>query len=191
MIEWTKSPVWLEQAFDAALPEDDSIERRQMFGYPAAFVGGNMATGLFGEQLIVRLSEERRAALLAEPGSAPFEPMPGRQMKEYVVVSPALVSDPDALKRWIGEAATYAASLPSRAKRAAEKAGKRTARKKVAKQAAKKVAKQASKKPAKAAAKRPTKRPTKKPTKKATKKATRRTPAKSKSRGSRRRTSTR
>jgi len=185
MIEWTKSPVWLEQAFDAALPEDDSIERRQMFGYPAAFVGGNMATGLFGEQLIVRLSEERRAALLAEPGSAPFEPMPGRQMKEYVVVSPALVSDPDALKRWIGEAATYAASLPSRAKRAAEKAGKRTAKKKVAKKAAKKVAKQAAKKPVKAAAK----RSTKKPTKKATKKPTRKSPGKSKPRGSRRRTS--
>ena len=92
MIEWTKSPVWLVEAFDAALPADASLERRQMFGYPAAFMGGNMATGLFKEQLIVRLPEDRRAELLAEPGSLPFEPMPGRQMKEYIVVSPALAT---------------------------------------------------------------------------------------------------
>jgi TfoX/Sxy family transcriptional regulator of competence genes len=149
MIEWTRSPVWLVQAFDAALPGDDSIERRQMFGYPAAFVRGNMATGLFREQLIVRLPEGRRAALLAEPGSAPFEPMPGRPMKEYVVVSPALVSDQRELKRWIGEAASYAASLPARARRAAKKTTKKTTKKagnKAGKKAPSKATKAASKK---------------------------------------------
>ncbi|HET6145953.1 MAG TPA: TfoX/Sxy family protein [Polyangia bacterium] len=109
------------EAFDAALPREASIERRKMFGYPAAFVRGNMATGLFREQLIVRLPEERRMELLAEPGSTPFEPMPGRPMKEYVVVSPALVSDARTLRRWIREAAAYAASLPARAKKTARK----------------------------------------------------------------------
>jgi TfoX/Sxy family transcriptional regulator of competence genes len=147
MIEWTKSPVWLVEAFDAALPDDVDVERRQMFGYPAAFVGGNMATGLFQEQLIVRLPEERRATLLAEPGSLPFEPMPGRAMKEYVVVSPALVSDARELKRWIAEAAAYAASLPARAARTARKSAKR-ALKKTAKATAKK--RQPAKKLAKA-----------------------------------------
>jgi TfoX/Sxy family transcriptional regulator of competence genes len=165
MIEWTRSPVWLVQAFDAALPSDASIERRQMFGYPAAFVRGNMAAGLFREQLIVRLPERRRAELLAEPGSTPFEPMPGRPMKEYVVVSPALVSDSRELKRWIGEAATYAASLPARASRAAKKTPKKAA-KTAAKTAAKKVGQKALK-GVKTAAK-ATKRATKTAAKKAT-----------------------
>jgi TfoX/Sxy family transcriptional regulator of competence genes len=129
MIEWTKSPVWLVEAFDAALPREASIERRKMFGYPAAFVRGNMATGLFKEHLIVRLPEERRLELLAEPGSTPFEPMPGRPMREYVVVSPALVSDAQTLRRWIGEAAAYAASLPARAKTSAKKTKKATKKK--------------------------------------------------------------
>jgi TfoX/Sxy family transcriptional regulator of competence genes len=129
MMEWTKSPVSLLQAFDEALPGGGKVERRKMFGYPAAFVGGNMATGLFQEHLIVRLPEKRRAALLAEPGSAPFEPMPGRPMKEYVVVSPAIVSDRRELQRWIGEALAYAASLPSRSKKTAKKKTTKAAKK--------------------------------------------------------------
>jgi TfoX/Sxy family transcriptional regulator of competence genes len=119
MMEWTKSPVALIQAFDAALPNKAAVERRKMFGYPAAFVGGNMATGLFQEHLIVRLPETRRAVLLGEPGSTRFEPMPGRPMKEYVVVSPAIVSDRRALQSWIGEALTYAGSLPPKSKKSA------------------------------------------------------------------------
>ena len=176
MIEWTKSPVWLVEAFDAALPSDPDIERRQMFGYPAAFVGGNMATGLFKEQLIVRLPEERRATLLAEPGSAPFEPMPGRPMKEYVVVSPALVLDARELKRWIAEAAAYAASLPARARQTAGKAGKRAA-KKLAKSAAKSAAKKPAKKATKTAGKKATKAVRKPASKKRT--ATKKPPARS------------
>lgn len=170
MIEWTKSPVWLVEAFDAALPDDVDVERRQMFGYPAAFVGGNMATGLFKEQLIVRLPEERRATLLAEPGSLTFEPMPGRAMKEYVVVSPALVSDARELKRWIAEAAAYAASLPARAARTASKSAKRAEKRTAKKQTPKSATKKGTKKATKSATKSATKKATK-AAKSATKKA--------------------
>ena len=31
--------------------------RKKMFGYPAAFVGGNMATGLFADRWVVRLPD--------------------------------------------------------------------------------------------------------------------------------------
>jgi TfoX/Sxy family transcriptional regulator of competence genes len=157
MIEWTKSPVWLVQAFDAALPRGAGIERKTMFGYPAAFVRGNMATGLFREQLIVRLPEKRRGALLAEPGSAPFEPMPGRQMREYVVVSPTLVSDPHTLKHWIGEAAAYAASLPTRAKQTAKSPKKKTSANKTPKK--KMATKKANKTSGKTKSGRKTKQP--------------------------------
>ena len=51
---WRKSSPELIAAFDAALPDDRRVQRRKMFGYPCAFTGGNMFTGLHQENLIVR-----------------------------------------------------------------------------------------------------------------------------------------
>jgi len=116
MMNWRKSPEALVATFQAALPGDGSAERRQMFGYPAAFVNGRMATGLHQEDLIVRLPEARRRTLLEQPGARTFEPMPGRPMKEYVIVPPAVVDDAAKLRAWIREAIAYTASLAPRAK---------------------------------------------------------------------------
>jgi hypothetical protein len=116
MTKWRKSPEELAATFHGALPADPSVVRRQMFGYPAAFVDGNMATGLHQEDLVVRLPAPRRQALLGTPGARIFEPMPGRPMKEYVVVPPAVVAKPPALRGWISEALAYAATLPSKKK---------------------------------------------------------------------------
>lgn len=116
MMNWRKSPEALVATFQAALPTDGSAERRQMFGYPAAFVNGRMATGLHQEDLIVRLPEARRRVLLEQPGARTFEPMPGRPMKEYVIVPPAVVDDAAELRAWIREAITHTASLPRKAK---------------------------------------------------------------------------
>jgi hypothetical protein len=46
-----------------------SAERRKMFGHPCAFVGGNMATGLFADSWMVRLPDTERTELL--PSTAP------------------------------------------------------------------------------------------------------------------------
>ena len=118
---WRKSPPELIAAFDAALPADRRVQRRTMFGYPCAFTGGNMFTGLHQENLIVRLPEGERARLLREPGAAVFEPMPGRQMKEYVTVPPELVEDREALRGWMTTALDYAASLPAKGSKPAGK----------------------------------------------------------------------
>jgi len=88
-----------------------------MFGYPAAFVNGNMATGLHQEQVIVRLPAAERKALLAKPGARTFEPMPGRPMVEYIVVPPNLVVKAAALHGWIVKAVAYARSLPPKIKK--------------------------------------------------------------------------
>lgn len=90
--KWRKSPPELITAFEAAFPGAPA-ERRQMFGYPAGFVGGNMFTGLFQEDWFVRLGEPKLSTLLKRPGARLFEPMPGRQMKNYVVLPPDTVDD--------------------------------------------------------------------------------------------------
>ncbi len=101
---WTKAPPELVELFYAALPEDPAVERRKMFGYPCAFVNGNMFTGVFAELIMVRLPDEQRAELLAIEGAAPFEPMAGRPMKEYVVLPESVLRNERALKGWIDKA---------------------------------------------------------------------------------------
>ena len=41
---WVKSSESLIEAFHEALPDDDGIERRKMFGFPCAFANGKMFT---------------------------------------------------------------------------------------------------------------------------------------------------
>jgi TfoX/Sxy family transcriptional regulator of competence genes len=87
-----------------------------MFGYPCAFVNGNMFGGLHEERLFVRLDEAGRRRLLREPGATPFEPMPGRRMTEYVVVPHPLTNR--NLPKWLRAALRYAAGLPPKPGRA-------------------------------------------------------------------------
>jgi len=89
-----------------------------MFGYPCAFVNGNMFAGLFQTGLFVRLSEPERKEFLCLKGATPFEPLPGRVMREYVTAPAEMVNDPKAAARWVSKAYAYAASLPPKVRKA-------------------------------------------------------------------------
>jgi TfoX/Sxy family transcriptional regulator of competence genes len=62
--------------FASIVPEHPAVTIRPMFGLLSAFVNGNMFMEIFGEDVLVRLPEEDRAALLREGGRA-FEPIGG------------------------------------------------------------------------------------------------------------------
>jgi hypothetical protein len=109
---WTKSPPELVVRFEAAISRQPGAERRIMFGFPAAFFGGNLATCLFQDTWAIRLAAPERGELLALPDARPFEPVPGRRMREYVVMPAAVVADDAALDAWLTRAAAHAASLP-------------------------------------------------------------------------------
>jgi TfoX/Sxy family transcriptional regulator of competence genes len=115
---FSKSPPELVERFDAVTAEIDDAERRQMFGYPALFVGGYHVAGLYQESMIVRLAETHRAELLAVPGSGPFEPMPGRTMGGYAVLAPSIVADDAAVRRWLERAVEHVRSLPPKVPKA-------------------------------------------------------------------------
>jgi len=127
---WRKSPEELVQKFGELVPRDPRVEQRKMFGYPAAFAGGNMFMGLHQDKLILRLPETQYADLLSLDGASVFEPMPGRPMREYVVVPPALLSDSDAIQLWTARALDYVASLPDKKKKPATRKGGTPGRKK-------------------------------------------------------------
>src|SRR5438309_3586158 len=93
MPSWSKSPGHLQEAFAAALDRFPDAERRQMFGYPAAFVNGNMWTGLHTTNWVVRLPEPAREELLRIDGARPFEPVPGRPMTGFATLPPSVLGN--------------------------------------------------------------------------------------------------
>ena len=127
---WRKSSEALVQRFAELVPPDPRVERRQMFGYPAAFAGGNLFMSLFEESMILRLAEAHRAELLSLARARLFEPMPGRPMREYIVVPDAMVGDSNAVRTWVERALGYATSLPAKKSKGAAKKSTATGRKK-------------------------------------------------------------
>jgi TfoX/Sxy family transcriptional regulator of competence genes len=120
---WQKPDAGLVELLDAAvagLELDAPVDFRPMFGCPAYFTGGNMFAGVWQDSVMLRLPEDQRELAYAA-GAKPFEPMPGRPMKEYVALPAAMVEDPAQTAGWVGRAAACAASLPPKQKKVRKK----------------------------------------------------------------------
>ena len=124
---WRKPDADLVALLDAIIAGSDvdaPVDFRPMFGCSAYFIGGNLFAGVWQDMVMLRLPEDQRE-LACAAGAAPFEPMPGRPMKEYVAMPARMVGDPATAAGWVGRAAAYAASLPPKQKkpRAKKRAG--------------------------------------------------------------------
>ena len=123
MSPWDKPNEKLVKLLDeivATLEFDAPVDYRPMFGCPAYFTGGNLFAGVWQETMMLRLSVDERAEVTAA-GGRPFEPMPGRAMKEYVALPPDMMADRDVASLWVRKAAAYAASLPPKEKKPRKK----------------------------------------------------------------------
>jgi TfoX/Sxy family transcriptional regulator of competence genes len=87
------------------------VDERKMFGGIAYLVAGNMACGVMGEDLMVRMAPGDAAALESEPGARRFD-MGGRPMKGWLLVAPEITADDGELERWVRRGEEFAASLP-------------------------------------------------------------------------------
>ena len=86
---------------------------KKMFGGVGFMLHGNMACGVNGEDLIVRVGPESYESVLAKPHTRPFD-MTGRPMKGWVVViAEGYKADRD-LKAWVQRGVEYALSLPAK-----------------------------------------------------------------------------
>jgi TfoX/Sxy family transcriptional regulator of competence genes len=113
---WKKSDPAIVERFGQILDRHPDVERRKMFGYPAAFVGGNMVTSLHEDSWIVRLPEAEQAEARAA-GATSFDPMGGRPMKSYVVLPRPVIDDDDAVAGWVSRAIEHGRALPVKAKK--------------------------------------------------------------------------
>lgn len=114
-MQWKKTPPQLAATFDKAAPKDPRVVRKPMFGYPALFLNGNMFAGTFQDKIVARLPEADREKAIKN-GVKQFEPMPGRPMKEYIVIPATDVAEPAALASWIERARRHAETLPAKSK---------------------------------------------------------------------------
>ncbi len=116
-MKWRKPSEDLVALLDEIVPQGEAaVEFKPMFGGPCYWSGGNMFAAVHQESIFVRLGEQDRAELLAEPGAHLFEPMEGRPMREYVVFPEAMLTDKEALRAWMSRGLAYAASLPPKEK---------------------------------------------------------------------------
>ncbi len=119
MPSFAKSPPELVERFATLLGRRPDVERRQMFGYPAAFVGGNLVTSLHNASWVVRLGPDATAELLAIDGAGRFEPMPGRPMNGFSTLPPSIVADDQALDDWVDRAIAFGRTMPPKPAKAA------------------------------------------------------------------------
>ena len=114
--EWEKAPPELAERFSETVSSLPGAQVRKMFGYPAGFLNGHLFTGIFASSWFVRLPDEGRAELAAAGGTE-FSPMPGRPMREYLVMPEAIAADANAAEPWIRQAMDFVSHLPPKAKR--------------------------------------------------------------------------
>jgi TfoX/Sxy family transcriptional regulator of competence genes len=106
-------------AYDEALAERvrdvlslrEALSERKMFGGVGFMLGGNMACGVRGDELIVRLSPEEAERAFAEPHARPFD-LTGRPMKGWILVAADGLGSDEELASWVDAGADFAASLP-------------------------------------------------------------------------------
>jgi TfoX/Sxy family transcriptional regulator of competence genes len=101
-----------ERARDA-IAFREGVTEREMFGGITFMLAGNMACGVIGDELMVRVGPEQYEAALAEPGTRPMD-FTGRAMKGMVYVAAKALLDDAALAAWVDRGASYAGSLPAK-----------------------------------------------------------------------------
>lgn len=105
--------------YDEALADDirarianhSGLTEKQMFGGIAFMVNGNMAVGVSGSELMVRVGRDAHDEAIALPGARIFD-MSGRPMRGWVLVSADGMATDTDLDTWIRRGVSFAETLP-------------------------------------------------------------------------------
>ena len=101
----------LAERIRRVLPGDLSVRERKMFGGLAFMLDGHMACGVMGPDLMLRIGPGRSERALAEPHVRRMD-FTGKPLKGFVYVAPEGVASEETLRRWVEQAAAFAATLP-------------------------------------------------------------------------------
>ena len=125
MATWTKPPQGLVDLFHESLPRDGRATLRRMFGLPCVSVNGNMAAGVFQDGVFARLPPETFERMTRELGARPFEPMPGRASKTYLMLPDEILADEERLAEMLAEAIGFTDAMPAKERKPAKPRARR------------------------------------------------------------------
>ena len=97
---------------DELAPVADIAEKK-MFGGISFLLNGNMAVGVIGDEMCVRIGSEGFDELLAQPGARIFD-FSGRPMKGWLMVGAAGLDNETSFARWVERGVAFAGSLPAK-----------------------------------------------------------------------------
>lgn len=101
----------LAQRLNEILAAVPGIVEKKMFGGIGYLVGGNMACGIIGEDLIIRVGPDKYDDSLQMRHARPFD-FTGRPMKGWIMVSPEGYESDSHLHEWAERGLEFAYSLP-------------------------------------------------------------------------------
>ena len=89
------------------------LVEKQMFGGIGFMVQDNMAVGVIGDELMVRIDKAATDQALEQPGARIFD-FTGLPMKGWVMVGDPGITVDDDLDQWVQQGVDYALSLPAK-----------------------------------------------------------------------------
>ncbi|HEU5156627.1 MAG TPA: TfoX/Sxy family protein [Streptosporangiaceae bacterium] len=99
------------------LAREAGVAEQRMFGGLAFLINGNLSVAASGQGgLLVRMDPEKSEALIDDKGVRPMV-MRGREMRGWLRVDAATVSDSARLRQWVTRGVDYAKSLPAKSSR--------------------------------------------------------------------------
>jgi TfoX/Sxy family transcriptional regulator of competence genes len=94
----------------ALLADQADVQERKMFGGLRFLCGGNMACGIVGEELMVRVGPDGWSDALKEPHAREMN-FTGRSMKGMVYIGVDGFAEDGDFARWVEQGTSYARSL--------------------------------------------------------------------------------
>ena len=95
------------------LADQSGLTEKKMFGGLAFMVQGNMACGISGDNMMVRISPDEMDSAVAQAHVRPFD-MTGRPMKGWILVAPDGLEADEDLSVWVRRGVDFALTLPSK-----------------------------------------------------------------------------
>jgi TfoX/Sxy family transcriptional regulator of competence genes len=95
----------------ARIGDHPGLSERQMFGGIAFMLNGNMAVGVSGDELMVRVGKDAHDEAMSLPGARIFD-MSARPMQGWILVAPEGIASEADLDTWIKRGVAFAEALP-------------------------------------------------------------------------------
>jgi TfoX/Sxy family transcriptional regulator of competence genes len=96
-----------------SLGKQPKLTEREMFGGIGFMLRGNMACGVIGDELMVRIAKEETDAAIKKPGARIFD-FSGRPSPGWILVNQSVLAKPAELRAWVKRGVEYALSLPAK-----------------------------------------------------------------------------